>query len=133
MIPKSGNRFSEKTMFKESTVRKERTVRKALPVFKAFAAMLAMVALLVPASAQGLSAQGVIAERNISIHLARAIADAAMECANNGVGLSVAVVDRSGGLRVLLRGDAAPPHGAELARRKAYTARTFRRSSLEWA
>jgi uncharacterized protein GlcG (DUF336 family) len=122
MIPKSGNRFSEKIMLKE------RIVRKAMPVFKAFAAMLALVALPVVASSQG-----VIAERNISTHLARAIADAAMECANNGAGLSVAVVDRSGGLRVLLRGDGSPPHGAELARRKAYTARTFRRSSLEWA
>ena len=53
-----------------------------------------------------------------------------MEC---GAGLSVAVVDRAGALKILLRGDGAPPHGAELARRKAYTARTFRRSSLEWA
>jgi uncharacterized protein GlcG (DUF336 family) len=43
------------------------------------------------------------------------------------------VVDRSGQLRVLMRGDGTPPHGMELARRKAYTARTFRRSSLEWA
>ena len=78
-------------------------------------------------------AQGVISERNVSTQLARAIADAAMECAANGVGLSVAVVDRSGQLRVLMRGDGTPPHGMELARRKAYTARTFRRSSLEWA
>jgi uncharacterized protein GlcG (DUF336 family) len=65
--------------------------------------------------------------------LARAIADAAMECAANGVGLSVAVVDRSGQLRVLMRGDGTPPHGMELARRKAYTARTFRRPSADWA
>jgi len=78
-------------------------------------------------------AQGVISERNVSTQLARAIADAAMTCAENGVGLSVAVVDRSGQLRVLMRGDGTPPHGMELARRKAYTARTFRRSSLEWA
>jgi len=78
-------------------------------------------------------AQGVISERNVSTQLARAIADAAMTCAENGVGLSVAVVDRSGQLRVLMRGDGPPPHGMELARRKAYTARTFRRSSLEWA
>ena len=98
------------------------------PVAKAFAAVIATVAL--PTVAR---TQGVISERNVSLQLARAIADAAMQCATNGVGLSVAVVDRSGQLRVLLRGDAAPPHGAELARRKAYTARTFRRSSLEWA
>jgi uncharacterized protein GlcG (DUF336 family) len=78
-------------------------------------------------------AQGVIAERKISTPLARAIADAAMECATNGVGLSVAVVDRVGLVRVWIRGDASPPHGFDLARRKAYTARTFRQTSLEWA
>jgi uncharacterized protein GlcG (DUF336 family) len=32
-----------------------------------------------------------------------------------------------------MRGDATPPHGLELARRKAYTARTFRRTSRDWA
>ena len=90
--------------------------------------VVAVVALANPALAQG-----VISERNVSTQLARAIADAAMTCAENGVGLSVAVVDRSGQLRVLMRGDGTPPHGMELARRKAYTARTFRRSSLEWA
>ena len=97
-------------------------------VLKALAGALAAVAL-----ANAADAQGVISERNVSTQLARAIADAAMECAANGVGLSVAVVDRSGQLRVLMRGDGTPPHGMELARRKAYTARTFRRSSLEWA
>jgi uncharacterized protein GlcG (DUF336 family) len=78
-------------------------------------------------------AQGVISERNISTPLARAIADAAMECSANGVGLSVAVVDRAGLVRVWIRGDNSPPHGFDLARRKAYTARTFRQTSLEWA
>ena len=63
------------------------------------------------------SAQGVISERNVSMQLARAIADAAMTCAENGVGLSVAVVDRAGQLRVLMRGDGSPPQGIELARR----------------
>jgi uncharacterized protein GlcG (DUF336 family) len=97
-------------------------------VFKASAGALAVIAL-----ANAANAQGVVSERNVSMQLARAIADAAMECAANGVGLSVAVVDRSGQLRVLMRGDGSPPHGMELARRKAYTARAFRRSSLEWA
>jgi uncharacterized protein GlcG (DUF336 family) len=86
-------------------------------VLKVLAGALAVVAL-----ASGAQAQGVISERNVSTQLARAIADAAMECAANGVGLSVAVVDRSGQLRVLMRGDGTPPHGMELARRKAYTA-----------
>ena len=75
-------------------------------------------------------AQGVISERNVSTPLARAIADAAMEC---GAGISVAVVDRTGQVRVWIRGDGSPPHGFDLARRKAYTARTFRQTSLEWA
>ena len=37
------------------------------------------------------------------------------------------------GSGVLIRGDGTPPQGIELARRKAYTSRTFRRPSLEWA
>jgi len=98
------------------------------PMFRVFAAVLAAAAL--PAAA---AAQGVISERNVSAQLARVIVEAAMECNKDGKGLSVAVVDRAGHLKALLRGDAAPPMGAELSRRKAYTARTFRRPSLEWA
>ena len=79
------------------------------------------------------SAQGVITERNISLAMARALADAALECRKGGQGVSVAVVDRSGRVRLLISGDGAPPHGMELARRKAYTARTFRQTSMEWA
>jgi uncharacterized protein GlcG (DUF336 family) len=90
----------------------------------------AVVAAAVPAAA---SAQGVIVERNVSMQIARTIAEAATECTANGRGLSVAVVDRAGQIKVLIRGDDSPPMGAELSRRKAYTARTFRRPSLEWA
>jgi uncharacterized protein GlcG (DUF336 family) len=49
-----------------------------------------------------------------------------------GMNTSVAVVDRAGRPCVLLQGDGAAPHNLELARRKAYTARTFRRTSAEW-
>src|SRR5262249_59883155 len=38
-----------------------------------------------------------------------------------------------GGVRVSLQGDNATPHNRELARRKAYTARTFRQPSAQWA
>jgi uncharacterized protein GlcG (DUF336 family) len=47
--------------------------------------------------------------------------------------MSVAVVDRAGEVVALLRGDGASLYSTELARRKAYTARAFRRPSLEWA
>jgi uncharacterized protein GlcG (DUF336 family) len=45
----------------------------------------------------------------------------------------VAVVDRAGRVRVFIAADSASPHAFDLARRKAYTARTFRRPSLQWA
>ena len=41
--------------------------------------------------------------------------------------------DRSGRVRIFIASDNPSPHNFELARRKAYTARTFRRPSLEWA
>ena len=76
----------------------------------------------------------VLMERNVSLKMARAIADGAIEqCAKDGYDISVVVVDRIGQVRLLMRGDKASPHNAELARRKAYTARTFKRSSADWA
>jgi len=55
---------------------------------------------------------------------------ASEEC---GAIASVAVIDSAGRIKVLLQGDGGSPHNLELARRKAYTARTFRRPSAEWA
>src|SRR6478609_10543773 len=73
----------------------------------------------------------VLSEKNVSIKMALVIAETALtECTPR---VSVAVVDRAGRLRVFLQGDGAAPHNLELARRKAYTARTFRRTSAEWA
>ena len=73
----------------------------------------------------------VLTERDVSVRMALTIAEAALaEC---GVKTSVAVVDRTGRLRVFLQGDGASPHNIELARRKAYTALTFQRTSAEWA
>src|ERR1700693_4014454 len=72
----------------------------------------------------------VLMERDVSLRMALTIAEAALaEC---GVRTSVAIVDRAGRLRVFLQGDDASPHNLELARRKAYTARTFRTESAEW-
>jgi uncharacterized protein GlcG (DUF336 family) len=82
---------------------------------------------VVPATA---SAQ-VLVQRDVSLRMALAIAEAALaECGDR---TSVAVVDRAGRLRVFLQGDNANPHNIELARRKAYTARTFRQPSAQWA
>ena len=70
-------------------------------------------------------------QRDVSVRMALTIAETALtEC---GVNASVAVVDRAGRLKVFLQGDNANPHNIELARRKAYTARTFRVTSAAWA
>ena len=91
----------------------------------AAAAVAAIIAVPGAAPAQ------VLMERDVSVKMALTIAETALaEC---GLRVSVAVVDRAGRLRVFLQGDGAAPHNIELARRKAYTARTFGRTSLEWA
>jgi uncharacterized protein GlcG (DUF336 family) len=72
-----------------------------------------------------------ITHRDLSLQMALTIATSALEIC--GQTTSIAVVDRGGRVRVLLEGDNASPHNAELARRKAYTARTFRAPSADWA
>ncbi len=90
----------------------------------AAAAAVTMFSLSGPAQAQ------VLMERNVSVKMALTIAETALaEC---GERASVAVVDRAGRLKVFLQGDGARPHNIELARRKAYTANTFGRTTLEW-
>ena len=91
----------------------------------AVAAVAAIIAMPGSAGAQ------VLTEKNISIRMAMQIAETALtECTPR---VSVAVLDRAGRMRVFLQGDNASPHNLELARRKAYTALTFRRPSAEWA
>src|SRR5262245_45211901 len=82
-------------------------------------------------SVPGFSRAQVLMQRDVSLRMALTIAETAL--AQCGVNTSVAVVDRAGRLRVFLQGDNANPHNIELARRKAYTARTFRQPSSAWA
>ena len=75
----------------------------------------------------------VLSRRDMSLQLARTMADAAMAaCQKDGNNVSAAVVDRSGDVVLILRHDAANPHNAELARRKAYTSRTFGITTIEF-
>jgi uncharacterized protein GlcG (DUF336 family) len=92
----------------------------------AAAALAAAVPLTAPAQ--------ILTERNISLPLALSIANAAMAaCKADGYDVTAAVVDRAGDLKVLLRADTANPHNADLARRKAYTSRTFKVPSMDVA
>ena len=85
-------------------------------------------ALASPASAQLLN------EKSLSAAMALTIAQTALEaCTRQGYHVSVHVLGRNGEVIVAVRGDGAPPHTMENSQRKAYTARTFRISSGEFA
>ena len=61
-------------------------------------------------------------ERNVSMAMARAIVDGAVEqCQKDGHRVVVVVVDRAGQMVAMQRDDGTNPHNFELARRKAYT------------
>ena len=74
-----------------------------------------------PASAQLLS------RLDLSFDMALAAAQGALAaCRERGAAEAVVVVNRDGETIVVLRGDNAGPHTVENARRKAYTALTFK-------
>jgi uncharacterized protein GlcG (DUF336 family) len=79
------------------------------------------------------SAQGLVMQHNLTLGMAKTIAEAALaECKSKGFSTAVAVVDRAGQVMVILRDEEATAQQAEMARRKAYTARMFRTTTLEF-
>jgi len=79
------------------------------------------------------SPQGLVMQRNLSLGLAKTIAEAALAaCHEKGYHTTVAVVDRAGQLLVMLRDEQASPQTVEMARRKAYTARMFRSTTADF-
>jgi uncharacterized protein GlcG (DUF336 family) len=93
-------------------------------------AALAGAALLLGAPAQA----QLLAHKDLSLATALTIATTAGEtCKGQGYRVSVAVVGRNGEIIVHLRGDETGPHTMENSFRKAFTARTFRSPSGEFA
>src|SRR5580700_9369273 len=93
---------------------------------------LAMVGLLsafaLPAHAQ------LLTHRDLSYSMAKTIAETAIEsCGAKSYAVSAVVVDRAGEVIVAMRADNAGPHTMENARRKAYTALSFRTATSEYA
>ena len=77
--------------------------------------------------------QGLVTQRNLSLPIAKTIAEAALAaCKAKGFNTAVAVVDRAGQIMVILRDEQATAQQVEMARRKAYTARVFRTTTLEF-
>src|SRR5256885_3910955 len=84
--------------------------------------------LSVPASAQLLN------QKAIPAAMAITIAQTAIDtCKTNGYAVSVSVVGRSGEVILQVRGDGTGPHTVENSFKKAYTSRTFRSSSGDFA
>ena len=80
-----------------------------------------------PAGAQ------LIQRKDLSYGIAKAIAENALEaCKARGYAVSAVVVDRAGLTVVSLRADGASPHTMENARRKAYTAMTFKMTTADF-
>ena len=103
-----------------------KTLSKA-PIRAAVALGLAAIA-TEPATPQGL-----VTQRNLSLPMAKTIAEAALAaCKAKGYNTAVAVVDRAGQVMVILRDEQATAQQVDMARRKAYTARMFRTSTLEF-
>jgi uncharacterized protein GlcG (DUF336 family) len=96
---------------------------------------LAMVGALVAAGAAAQGAEdGIKRWNDVSMDMAKRIAEATLaECRSKGFNTAAVVVDRAGDVLVMLRDEDATPQTAELARRKAYTARMFRSSTMDWA
>jgi uncharacterized protein GlcG (DUF336 family) len=99
-------------------------VKSAIPL----AAVPLALTLAAPAQAQ------LLTHKDLSYAMALTIATGALEdCKAKGYPVSVVVVDRDGRNIVALRGDGAGPHTVENARRKAYTALTFKMTTEDFA
>lgn len=92
--------------------------------------ILLTIAMVVCAYGRPAIGQDIRQEKNISLALANEAAAAALQfCTAQTWKVSVAVVDRAGQLKVLLRADDASAHTIDSSRRKAYTAASLRENT----
>jgi uncharacterized protein GlcG (DUF336 family) len=108
------------------------------PIARAAAVLrrLARFSVLAGVGSASLCAHGqALMQPNVSLAQAMKIVDAVIaQCSRPGqlVTVTVAVVDRVGQPVMQVRADTASPISWELAYRKAYTALSIKRTSLEW-
>jgi uncharacterized protein GlcG (DUF336 family) len=90
---------------------------------------------LVSALAGGISANAqLLTHKDLSLGMAVTMATTAIEtCKSQGYNVSVHVLGRNGEVILGVRGDGTNPTTLENSMKKAYTARTFRRSSGDFA
>ena len=95
---------------------------------------IATLALAVVFAAAPAAAQEVVTEKALSLDMAHAIAQGAVEkCRADGYHVSATVLDRDGLVKAAFRDDGSGPHTIVTSRRKAFTSVTFRQPSADWA
>jgi len=88
--------------------------------------------LLVGAFSMTALSQELMTQKVISMEMAQTMAQAAVaQCRADGYRVSAAIIDNGGLLKAFVRDDGAGVGTIDLARRKAYTALMFRRTSAE--
>ncbi len=94
-------------------------------------ALVLSAALSLPAQADK---HALVTFKSLTLETAMEVAEGALKaCRDGGFQVAVAVVDRSGVLQVVLRDRFAGPHTPETARRKAWTAISFRTDTQQLA
>ena len=105
-----------------------------IPKFLPRLAMAAVTAAVSCNLAVGPARAELPAHHDLTAAVALTIAQAAIaSCVAQGYPESAVVVDRDGETIVSIRGDDTGPHTVENARRKAYTAMSFRQSTTDYA
>jgi uncharacterized protein GlcG (DUF336 family) len=100
---------------------------------KAHSAKLILVIALVAAIPFAARAeQGLIMQKALSLDMAIAIAQGSLDkCRSQGYKCAITVLDATARTMIALQDDGANLHRFDVARKKAYTALVYRRSSLE--
>lgn len=98
------------------------------------AAFTAMMVLVIPIVFSGVASADFPKQSVLPLDLAVKMAGAALKrCQEDGYRVSVAVADRSGVVKVLLRADGAGPHTVNSSAKKAYTSASLGRPTSELA
>jgi uncharacterized protein GlcG (DUF336 family) len=96
--------------------------------------LAAAAALACTLAAPAPAGAALIMHKYLSLDVAKTIVEGAIAaCAAKGYATSAVVVDADGETLVAMHGDGAPVHTMENARRKAYTAMTFKQTTAEYA
>ncbi|WP_020592097.1 GlcG/HbpS family heme-binding protein [Kiloniella laminariae] len=107
---------------------------KSILKFSCNFAVASLVSMIMLSGVSSAQAAELPSSPYLPLELAQKAADAAMaQCLADGFNVSVAVVERSGATKVLIKGDNSGPHTVGSSTGKAFTAASMGRSTLDLA